>query len=589
VLSQVEAAPDRDLYRLAAQLKLKTDPDDLPRTVNPNPVSYLQGREDTFWMVDFNSLKVYQSAFELRLVSPHAYWYFEKDQPVLQPELEQAAREFEDTIYPRVSDAFGLEWSPGIDNDPHLNIIHAQIEGVAGYFSSSDEHSQEVYPYSNQRETIYVNVRALHLGSARYLQVLAHELQHAIHWNHDDSEDTWVNEGLSDLAVSVAGYRATSIGQFLISPPISLVHWPLDDANILAHYGGAALFFHYLAEHYSKSGILKDLVLEPADGIAGIDAYLASQGYDVTFKDVFADWVVANLLDEPAGRYGYADLDVHARVTPPADSLAEINSEIPQYATEYYELAPQPGPVRLKFQGATATALLPTDVGGPGCWWSNSGDSISSALTRTIDLRDRSQASLDYQVWYQIEQGWDYGYVQVSTDQGRTWEIQATLDTSPENPIGNGFGPGYTGDSVGWLNESLDLTPYAGQQIQVRFQYVTDDAISGAGLCLRNISSPDESGPDGSGPVTGLAAEDTGWQSSGFVLTNNRVQQDYLVQIIQINQENLVSTMQLDQSNLGEMVIDSPHPPGRLVVAVSAIAPRTLQPAPYTLTVTAAE
>ena len=590
---------------MAAQLKLKTDPDDIPRMVNPNPVSYSQGREDTFWLVDFRGLTVYQSTFELRLVSPHAYWYFEKGQAVLPTDLERAALEFEDTIYPRVSHAFGTERSPGIDNDPHLNIIHAQIGGVAGYFSSSDEHPQDVFPYSNQREAIYINVRALPVGHASYLQVLAHELQHAIHWNSDDSEDTWVNEGLSDLAVSVAGYRAASINQFLGSPTISLVHWPLDDANVFAHYGGAALFFHYLAEHYSQQGILKELVQEPADGIAGIDQYLADQGYNATFNDVFADWVVANVLDEPAGKYGYADLDVHARVAPAISAFAEIKSEIPQYSTEYVELAPLPGPVRLRFQGATETALLPTEVGEQGCWWSNSGDSINSAMTRTIDLRGRSQATLNYQVWYRIEPDWDYGYVQVSTDQGRTWDILATAHTSQKNPIGNGFGPGYTGDSgqlgdsldpgdsLGWIDESVDLTGYADQVIQIRFQYVTDDAKNGSGLCFRNIAVPDVSGPDIPGPVSGITGKDTGWLLSGFVLTHNRVQQDYIVQVIQINQQdqvsNQVSMIQLDQSNSGEMVIDSPQPPDRLLVAVSAIAPLTLQPAPYTLTVEAAE
>ena len=38
------------------------------------------------------------------------------------------------------------------------------------------------------------------VGSNQYLSVLAHELQHAVHWNGDRTEDTWVNEGLSEVA-----------------------------------------------------------------------------------------------------------------------------------------------------------------------------------------------------------------------------------------------------------------------------------------------------------------------------------------------------------------------------------------------------
>jgi len=578
-LSQSVTAPDRDLFRLAAELKLKTAPDDILRVVNPNPVSYLTGREDTFWLVNFKNLTIYQSEFELLWVSPHAYWYVEKGQSVSTSDLEWAAKQFEDIIYPQVSHAFGQERLPGIDNDPHLNIIHAQIEGVAGYYSSSDEHPQTVYPYSNQRETIYINVRALGVGSNQYLEVLAHELQHAIHWNYDNSEDTWVNEGLSDVAVVVAGYHAGSIKQFLRSPTISLIHWPLNNANVFAHYGGAALFFHYLAEHYSQRGNLQELVKEPADGIAGIDNYLTNLGYTVTFNDVFADWVVANILDEPEGKYGYTNLDPQASTTKTIDGFAEVVSEIPQYSTEYIELTSLPGSVRLEFQGRTETALLPTKVGEGGCWWSNSGDSIGSALTRTIDLRGQTGANLNYQVWHQVEQDWDYGYVQVSTDAGLTWDILPTANTSPENPIGNSFGSGYTGNSQGWLDENIDLSNYAGLKILFRFQYVTDDAINDSGLCFRNISVPE----------TGLVNADTGWQSDGFILINNRVRQDYIVQVIQIDQENQVSTMQLDQDNSDEMVIDSTQGLDRLVVAISAIAPLTLQPAPYTLTVEQAE
>ena len=238
-----------------------------------------------------------------------------------------------------------------------------------------------------------------------------------------------------------------------------------------------------------------------------------------------------------------------------------------------------PGPVRLEFQGRTEITLLPTKVGKGGCWWSNSGDSISSTLTRRIDLRGQSEANLSYQVWHQVEQDWDYGYVQVSTDAGLTWDILPTANTSPENPIGNSFGSGYTGNSQGWLDESIDLSPYSGREIQIRFQYVTDDAINGSGLCFRNISVP-ENGP---------ASANTGWQSDGFVLINNRVRQDYIVQVIQIDQESQVSAMQLDQDNSGEIVIDSPQEFDRLVLAISAIAPLTLQPAPYTLTVEQAE
>ena len=53
----------------------------------------------------------------------------------------------------------------------------------------------------------------------------------------------------------------------------------------------------------------------------------------------------------------------------------------------------------------------------------------------------------------------------VSTDGGATWTPITTTRTTDEDPHGNAYGPGYTGQSGGWVQESIDLTPYVGQQI----------------------------------------------------------------------------------------------------------------------------
>ena len=571
--SSFPTPPDRDLYQLANQLRPGTDLKLAPRTITPNQTSYVQGTEETLWLVDLLKPDVYQATLELRLVTPQAYWWVEQGQSVSQQDLVDAAQHFEEVIYPRVTAAFGTEWSPGIDNDPHLNIIHASLRGAAGYFSSSDEYPTGVYPYSNQRETIYIDSSSLSIASQPYLEVLAHELQHAAHWSSDPNEDTWINEGLSELAVSAAGYRPNSIVSFMRVPSTSLVHWPLNHSNISAHYGGSSLFMHYLAEHYSAEGHLKQLVLQPADGIAGIDSYLASQGYSVTFRDVFADWIVANILDQDQGVYGYPELNVRANVNRSMDSFGEFSSEISQYGTEYIALNSYVGPLRIEFEAPVENELLPTTVGAAGCWWGNSGDSIASSLTRAVDLRGLGQATLTYEVWHNIEGGWDFGYVQVSRNEGRTWEILATPNTSTENPIGNSFGPGYTGDSRGWVSERPDLSQYTGHRILLRFQYITDDALNGSGICFHNIAIPE----------VGLRGDEIDWQAEGFVLTDNRVRQDFIVRVIQAGQETQVLTMKLDQNNKGGVVLPSAQNLDRLVVAVAPMAPKTLQPARYTL------
>ena len=564
--------PERDLYGLTASLVLKsTDP--IPRVVNTEPVTYAEGRVDTFWVTDVREVSNYRSQATLALVSPHAYWYVEEGLRVSRGDLERAAGAFEERIYPRVTAAFGTEWVPGVDNDPHLTILHARLSGVGGYFSSVNEYPTAVRRHSNEREMIYLS-SGLRVGSRQYLSVLAHELQHAIHWNADPSEETWVNEGLAELATSVAGYETASPDVFLRSSGGSLVNWPLDGPNAV-HYGAGNLFFEYLTGRYGTVEDVALLLREPGDGIPGIDAYLSKLGYNVTFQDVFGDWTVANYLDAPGGPYGYPDREVRVRGVGRMDGPGTRTSSVAQYAAEYTSIDIIRGDVVVRFQGETATPLVPELPEGGGCWWSNRGDSISSTLTREVDLSSAGDSVLRYIVWLDLEEDWDYGYLQVSTDGGETWDIVAAPGSSTRNPVGNSFGPGYTGQTDGWIDQQVDLSPYSGGLVQVRFSYVTDDAINGLGLCLAGLSL------GGGAPLD----RDGGWHPDGFAWVDGPVPQEYVVRVIEVGDEVQVREVALDGDNRGEVLVTGLEDLDDLVVVVAALAPKTLTPAPYTLTV----
>mgnify|MGYP003712055539 CR=1 FL=1 len=190
-------AADRDLFRLTRELVPGSG--DIPRTLPGDAAKLQVGHTETFWLVDLADTKTYQSEFRLALVTPHAYWYVEIGLQISLSGIKNSASRFEEDIYPVVTRVFGSEWTPGVDNDPRLNILNARLGSVAGYFSSTDEYPLAVRPKSNEREIIYMNAFNVPPGRANYDQVLAHELQHAVHWNADASEDTWVNEGLAEL------------------------------------------------------------------------------------------------------------------------------------------------------------------------------------------------------------------------------------------------------------------------------------------------------------------------------------------------------------------------------------------------------
>ncbi len=572
--------PDRDYYRLATELipgASAVDP-----VVRHNAPTLEVGHRETFNLVDLESKELYESEFELRLVTPHAYWFLEDGVNASQEDIEKSASEFEDHIYPKVTGVFGQEWTPGVDGDPHLYIINANLRGVGGYYSAADEYPREIRPVSNEIEAIYANVRYLPIGSDVFSLVLAHELQHAVHWNHDLSEETWVSEGLSELAISIAGYPANSVLEFRRAGPTSLTIWPANDVGGAENYGAASLFMQYLTEHYGGRDNLRPLLGQAEDGIQGINAFLEAEDHEVRFNAVFRDWVVANLLDEDTGRFGYSEMTLRFPVYRNMKVGGELQSTIPQYSNEYVRLEQPPTTVRLSFEGEETVPLLPEDT-GDGCWWSNNGDVIDSTLTTGLDLRRVDSASLNYHVWFSIEEDWDYAYLEVSVDGGQSWTILETPLTSSEDPLNVSFGPGYTGGSEGWQKESVSLDRWAGQEIMVRFQYITDAAINDHGLCLQNIhvDSEDE--------ATNLASD---WTPTGFVWTNNRVRQGFMVQVVYEGDDgsaNRVFQVELDDGNHGEIILEPDPDAKRIVAIIQPLAPSTRMPASYAMRLEVAE
>ena len=112
-------------------------------------------------------------------------------------------------------------------------------------------------------------------------------------------------------------------------------------------------------------------------------------------------------------------------------------------------------------------------------------------LAAPWDLSTAIHPLLSFKTWYDIEEGWDFGFVQVSVDGGTTWtSLPATTTTSDHDPDCYFIPemPGYTGYSAGWLHETVDLSAYAGlPEVWLRFRYETDPATLGSGWYLDDL------------------------------------------------------------------------------------------------------
>ena len=398
----------------------------------------------------------------------------------------------------------------------------------------------------------------------------------------DPDEDTWVNEGLADLAARRAGFLAQNVVPFLMQPNTQLNAWVSDYKDAAAHYGAASLFIEFLADHYGGDEFVKTLIKRPENGMDGIEAALDELGYGVSGLDVYQNWVIANYLNADFGRHAYPNRSLRAGVSVLKELVVVptvIDGSVVQFGTRYYVVKLGEPDLKIVFEGEANVRLFPASpVSGESCWWGNRGNSIDTVLTRGFDLRSVDAAKLMWQVWYDIEEEWDYAYVEVSADGGEIWEILPTKLTRSSNPNGTAYGPGCSGSSLGWVDDGVDLSPYTGLEILVRFEYVTDDAVSLSGICLDDFKLPEIVWSDD-------AEQDRGWEAAGFVRTSNNISQDFLLQAIRVGSNGQTIVKQLADSYNGrvETIISGLAPQELVAVVVSAIAPVTRNPATYKL------
>ncbi|MGD0114695.1 MAG: hypothetical protein ABSC13_01655 [Dehalococcoidia bacterium] len=583
---ETDTLPSRDMLDLAVRLKgVQTPPAD---PVSPLPQSLSVGDKHTFNLVlmpqpgaagDQPPVVQLVSA-TLQLVTPHAYFYVQDGQSVSSDDINTAGERFENEVYPVVTSTFGTERSPGIDNDTHITVFNGQLEGAAGYFSDIDEYPKALAPISNEREMLYLDL-SLGMGSDAYTSVIAHELQHLIHFNGNPREDVWINEGNSVVSGDLAGQSDDFRGSFLKQPDTQLTVWNLNGDNY-AHYGAAGLFFRYLALRSGGASTLHDIVFETGKGISGIEDFLQKHN-EPSFVDLFADWTVANYTGGPQG---YLAADQRVATTTTLNGPKSADTTVHQFAANYIEVDLPGQSGTFGFAGAQTVPLVSNAAhSGSGQWWSGRGDDIDTTLTRELDLTSVNKATLNFWTWFDIEHWYDFGYVEVSTDDGATWKALSGKQTSNDDPVKQAYGPAYSGESGGgqspqWVQESIDLSQFAGKKVLLRFEYVTDGGVSGEGWAIDDVSVPEIGFSDD--------AETNGdWQANGFQRIDAPVAQQFVVEVLNVTAGSPAQQVKLDASNDATIPLaGSAQGPTKYVIVIAADTQGTTEEAHYSYSLT---
>ena len=236
------------------------------------------------------------------------------------------------------------------------------------------------------------------------------------------------------------------------------------------------------------------------------------------------------------------------------------------------DLGEQPGPhrvipddVELPAEGAVPAVRQRAPIewdrpgGSPfdpdtGDWYvySQTADVVYKRLTRTVDLTGKTTGELTFQTSYDTEADWDHMFVEAHTvgpgrlddaarrqrpHQPRRPATAAPAGGATHAPVpralpGRGLLPTGTHrglergqrQSNGWQDWNVDLSAYAGKQVELSISYVSDWGTQGIGIFLDDAKvtadgatvtetsfEPDLGGWTVAGPPAGSAAAANDW------------------------------------------------------------------------------
>ena len=155
----------------------------------------------------------------------------------------------------------------------------------------------------------------------------------------------------------------------------------------------------------------------------------------------------------------------------------------------------------------------------------------SITLTSTVDLTTAVYGVLNFWAKWDIESGYDYTQVKISTNGGSTWTPLTGNYTHPGTSNQAPGQPVYDGQQTSWVMETIDLNPWLGHSIKLRFTIVSDGSVTGDGFYFDDIA------------VTTIGAP-TGHLISGLVSYPNagNTPLDEVELDLKNNQGNVVST-----------------------------------------------
>jgi hypothetical protein len=322
--------------------------------------------------------------------------------------------------------------------------------------------------------------------------VLAHEFQHLIHYNYDQSEFWWLDEGCAEFSKFLNGYDTTNnltsfaSSYFANNPDDSLLYWNYNEdggKNVRIDYGGAYMFVFYMAEKYGNDAI-KDMVASTSVGPVSVENALQGLGHSIDFNDLYLNWITALYVDDTSfggGLYGYENLDISMSYNLVSTFPATLTNRLNRYYGIY----------ALKLDSPPDVQML--EITPPSTYSVGISIAVHNASGWTVKTSIQSTDILEFIEGTLV----DTVYVITSI-------MASSTPTVPSHiPITDQFGLGYS--------DNLDYTIVPGSPINID-SYLMDYQTSTWDFSLTDVYIEDENGTeitDGSGVDVFVQFKDT--------------------------------------------------------------------------------
>ncbi len=289
---------------------------------HPYPAVAPIGTVANFWVYDFGTSQNRQTSATLQYNGVKCEVWAENTSTLTQARAKTICDEFDAVIHPLVTTNFHAE--SDINGDGKIALLFADLGGfAAGYFTQGDYYAQSEYPYSNERDMIYLEIAQ---ADADALSTIAHEFEHLCYSNRNyliegdyysgDLANRWIDEGLATAAQHLyEGTQDTWTYVYNNDPynqPVAdgngFLLWDYDDHNrVYSDYALTYVFFQYLRlQATNATGIYKAVIEHVDNNWVGVEDIIQSRvGATKTFTSFMIEFRLAMLMNDASGTYGF--------------------------------------------------------------------------------------------------------------------------------------------------------------------------------------------------------------------------------------------------------------------------------------------